>query len=114
MIYSHPILLFSTEAHPEDQVELSFLRQCLENAMASELSPHERDVLRLRLGLDDGVSRTVREVVEVCGGNISTSEVRLAEQRAYKKLRTPYSLQHHQLIAFLDFAGIDQSSMKRF
>ena len=41
--------------------------------MASELSPHERDVVRLRLGLDDGVTRTVREVVEFCGGSVSIS-----------------------------------------
>lgn len=93
---------------------MSFLRQCLENAMSSELSPHERDVLRLRLGLDDGVTRTAREVVEICGGNLSVSEVRLAEQRAYKKLRAPYSMANYQLISFLDFAGIDQASMKRF
>lgn len=107
-------LNISTEARPEDQVELSFLRQSLENAMASELSPHERDVLRLRLGLDDGVTRTAREVAEICGGNLSLRDVQLAEQRAYHKLRAPYSVAHYQLVAFLDFAGIDQSSMKRF
>lgn len=39
--------------------------------MATELSPYERDVLRLRLGLDDGVTRSIREVVEVCGGSVS-------------------------------------------
>ena len=39
--------------------------------MASELSPHERDVLRLRLGLDDGVSRSSREVVDLYGGAIT-------------------------------------------
>lgn len=61
----------SPEPKPDDFVELSILRQCLENAMASELSPHERDIIRLRLGLDDGKTRTVREVVEVCGGAIS-------------------------------------------
>lgn len=115
LIVSISLLLYhlSTEAHPEDQVELSFLRQSLENAMAAELSPHERDVLRLRLGLDDGETRTAREVAEMCGGNLSLSEVRLAERRAYRKLRAPHSLAHYQLIAFLDFAGIDQSSMKR-
>lgn len=102
-----------SEARPEEQVELSFLRQCLENAMSAELSPHERDIVRLRLGLDDGVTRTAREVVEVCGGTVSVSEVRLTEQRALKKLRAPFSLQNYQLIAFLDFAGIDQSSLKR-
>lgn len=79
--------------------------------MAAELSPHERDVLRLRLGLDDGVSRTAKEVAAICGDSLSVSEVRLAEQRAYRKLRAPYSLANYQLIAFLDFAGVDQSSM---
>jgi DNA-directed RNA polymerase sigma subunit (sigma70/sigma32) len=103
-----------TEVRPEVQVKLSFLRQSLENAMASELSPHDRDVLRLRLGLDDGIMRTTREIIEICGGNLSISEVRLTEQRAYKKLRAPYSVANYQLIAFLDFAGIDQSSMTRF
>ena len=82
--------------------------------MASELSPHERDVLRLRLGLDDGVIRTSREVAEICGGNLSMSEVRLAEKRAYKKLREPYTVASYQLAAFLDFAGLDLSSMNRF
>lgn len=103
----------STEARPEDQVELSFLRQSLENAMAAELSPYERDILRLRLGLDDGETRTIREVVEISGGKLSLSEVRLAEQRAYKKLRAPHSLAHYQLIAFLDFAEIDQDTLSR-
>jgi DNA-directed RNA polymerase sigma subunit (sigma70/sigma32) len=76
--------------------------------MASELSPRDRDVLRLWIGLDDGI------IIEICGGNLSTSEVRLTEQRAYKKLRAPYSVANYQLIAFLGFAGIDQSSMTRF
>lgn len=100
------------EARAEDQVELSFLRQCLENAMAAELSPHERDVLRLRLGLDDGVTRSIKEVVDVCGGNISASQVRSAEQRAYKKLRSPYSVANYKLLAYLDFANVDYASMK--
>ena len=56
----------------EQRVDISFLRQYLENAMSAELSPHERDVIRLRLGLDDGVTKTVKEVVDVCGGAVST------------------------------------------
>ncbi|KAL7555037.1 hypothetical protein ACHAWF_018636, partial [Thalassiosira exigua] len=48
---SRELLLLDTlrcpELRPEDQVETSFLRQCLENAMATELTPYERDVLRL-------------------------------------------------------------------
>ena len=39
--------------------------------MAAELSPNERDVIRLRLGLDDGKIRSVREIVEFSGGVLS-------------------------------------------
>jgi DNA-directed RNA polymerase sigma subunit (sigma70/sigma32) len=37
----------------DDTIELSLLRETLENAMANELHPTERDIIRLRLGLDD-------------------------------------------------------------
>jgi len=96
-----------TEAPPEDFVEISFLRQTLENAMATELSPHERDIVRLRLGLDDGQTRTVRQVVEECGGGITVSDVRSAERRAFKKLRSPNALHAHNLVEYLEMAGID-------
>lgn len=98
------------EPKPEDYVELSILRQCLENAMAAELSPHERDVIRLRLGLDDGQSRTVREVVEVCGGTISMADVRSAERRAFKKLRAPNTAHAHNLMAFLDYTDVGHNN----
>ena len=39
--------------------------------MATELSPSERDVVRLRLGLDDGVPQTAKEVAEMFGGHLS-------------------------------------------
>ena len=102
-----------TEPRPEDFVELSFLRQCLENAMAAELSPHERDVIRLRLGLDDGQSRTVREVVDVCGGCISMAEVRNAERKAYMKLRSPHAMHTHNLLSFLDSAELEHGTSTR-
>lgn len=100
-------LLQCEERNPDEQVELSLLRQCLENAMASELSPHERDVIRLRLGLDDGVARSAREVVDVCGGCISVAEVRNAEKRAYRKMASPFAVHTRQLLSYLDFAGGD-------
>lgn len=93
------------EPMPEDQVEISFLRQCLENAMATELTPYERDILRLRLGLDSGECRTVREIVELSGGIVSMADVRAAERRAFKKLRSPASVHTHNLLAYLDFNG---------
>ena len=70
--------------------------------MASELSPHERDVLRLRLGLDDGHTRSFREVVDVCGGSVSVADVRSVERRAFKKLRAPNTVHAHNLMAFLE------------
>uniref|UniRef100_A0A7S3P237 RNA polymerase sigma-70 domain-containing protein n=1 Tax=Amphora coffeiformis TaxID=265554 RepID=A0A7S3P237_9STRA len=97
-------------ALPEDCVELSFLRQSLEMAMANELAPFERDVLRLRLGLDDGVTRSCREVAEACGGLMTTNEVNKTEKKAFSKLRSPHSLASYKLLAYLDFAGIDSST----
>lgn len=97
------------QTSPEYQVELNFLRQTMENAMASELVPHERDIVRLRLGLDDGISRTVTQVVEEYGGALSNQDVRSAESRAYKKLRSPRTLSTYNLLAYLDFCGIDKA-----
>jgi DNA-directed RNA polymerase sigma subunit (sigma70/sigma32) len=105
-------LVDDTELNSEDMVELSLLRQSLENAMATELSPHERDVLRLRLGLDDGVTRSCREVSEEFGGRLKSAEIRATEKRALKKLRSPVSLATYKLLTFLDFANVDKESVK--
>jgi RNA polymerase sigma factor (sigma-70 family) len=53
---------------PEEYVELSFLRQTLETVMSVELSPYERDIIRLRLGLDNGECLTIRQVMDVYSG----------------------------------------------
>jgi len=103
--------LETSELSPENHVELSFLRQSLENAMATELAPYERDILRLRLGLDDGVSRTIREVAHEFGGALSMAEVRSGEKRAYNKLRSTHTLVTYQLLAYLDIAGVDKSTV---
>ena len=104
-------MLEDRELRPEDRVELSFLRQSLENAMAQELAPHERDIVRLRLGLDDGVTRTIKQVSVACGGSLSLSEIRLAERRAFQKLRSPHALSTYKFLTYLDFAGVDASTM---
>ena len=72
---------------PETYVDLSLLRQSLENAMSSQLSPHERDIIRLRLGLDNGHARSVADVVNICGGGVSKADVRSVERKAYRKLK---------------------------
>ena len=99
-------IVFSQELRPDELVELSFLRQRLENALAVELSPHERDVIRLRLGLDDGQSRTAKEVAAVCGNRIDPNDVRRTERRAFRKLSHPSTVFVHNLKDFLHVAGI--------
>lgn len=95
------VVVLSNEPQPEELVELSFLRQSLENALATELSPHERDVVRLRLGLDDGKTRTAKEVAAICGDMIKAEHVRRAEKRAFQKLSSPSSLYQHHLHEYL-------------
>jgi RNA polymerase primary sigma factor len=92
--------LESDDPSAEDLVERSLLRQCLENALAAELSADERDVLRLRHGLDDGLPRTPKEVSESCGGLLTITDVRRVEYRAYDKLRDPTSIHNQRLIGF--------------
>ena len=91
--------LCSTQPPPEDQVELSLLRQVLENAMATELTPYERDILRLRVGLDRGAGMTVRQIAALSGGTVSLADVRGAERRAFRKLRHPGSVHARHLRA---------------
>ena len=102
-------LIDSNELSPEDHLELGMLRQTLELALSCELIPWEREVVKLRLGWDDGFSRTVPQIVQEYGGTVSHREVRSAEHRAYKKLRSPHSLSTYRLLAYLDFAGIDRA-----
>jgi len=90
-----------TAADPVEFVQLSLLRRALEQAMSSELSPYERDVIRLRLGLEDGHAKSVRQVVELSAPIMTMGDVRAAEQRAYRKLRDPYTLHAYQLHDFL-------------
>ena len=101
LFLSCSLVVLSNEPLPEEFVELSFLRQSLENALATELSPHERDVVRLRLGLDDGKTRTANEVAAICGDMIKAEHVRRAEKRAFKKLSSPSSLYQHHLQDYL-------------
>ena len=47
--------------NPEQDVAKNLLREVLEGVLAT-LSPRERDVLRLRYGLDDGRMKTLEEI----------------------------------------------------
>lgn len=97
----------SDDPTPESIVELSLLRQCIENAMAAELLPLERDIVRLRNGLDDGKSRTAPEIMRASGGMLSVGDIRNLESRAYKKLRFQHSVHNARLREFaVDFIGM--------
>ncbi|WNN90530.1 RNA polymerase sigma factor RpoD [Gloeocapsopsis dulcis] len=71
---------------PEDQVSKSLLREDLEKVLDS-LSPRERDVLRLRYGLDDGRMKTLEEIGQIF--NVTRERIRQIEAKALRKLRHP-------------------------
>ena len=75
-------------AAPHVETELidhALLRAELEAILTTALPPLERDVLRLRFGLDDGVSKTAVSVGEIAG--LKPVKVRNLEQMALRKLR---------------------------
>lgn len=67
-------------------VAQELLREDVIKGMPS-LSPRERDVLRLRFGLDDGRQRTLEEVAELF--NTTRERIRQIEAKALRKLRHP-------------------------
>jgi RNA polymerase primary sigma factor len=71
---------------PEDQVAKSLLREDLEGVLDT-LSPRERDVLRLRYGLDDGRMKTLEEIGQIF--NVTRERIRQIEAKALRKLRHP-------------------------
>jgi RNA polymerase primary sigma factor len=71
---------------PEDQVSKNLLREDLENVLGT-LSPRERDVLRLRYGLDDGRMKTLEEIGQIF--NVTRERIRQIEAKALRKLRHP-------------------------
>ncbi|CCH67569.1 Group 2 RNA polymerase sigma factor @ RNA polymerase sigma factor RpoD [Richelia intracellularis HH01] len=71
---------------PEDQVSKGLLREDLEKVLDS-LSPRERDVLRLRYGLDDGRMKTLEEIGQIF--NVTRERIRQIEAKALRKLRHP-------------------------
>ncbi len=71
---------------PDDQVSKSLLKEDLESVLDT-LSPRERDVLRLRYGLDDGRMKTLEEIGQIF--NVTRERIRQIEAKALRKLRHP-------------------------
>ena len=85
-------LLEAPEVQPYSSAAFHELRDAIDVAMKRSLDNSERDVLRLRLGLDDGNSRTRPQVGAIMG--LDTRRVRGIEQGALTKLRKgPASLE---------------------
>ena len=71
---------------PEDEVSKNLLREDLEDVLDT-LSPRERDVLRLRYGLEDGRMKTLEEIGQIF--NVTRERIRQIEAKALRKLRHP-------------------------
>ncbi len=71
---------------PSDAVGYTLLKEQLD-AVLDTLSPREKNVLKLRFGLEDGRARTLEEVGQEF--NITRERIRQIEAKALRKLRHP-------------------------
>ena len=71
---------------PEKVSGKSLLKEDLENVL-NTLNPRERDVLRLRYGLDDGRVKTLEEIGTVF--SVTRERIRQIEAKALRKLKQP-------------------------
>ena len=71
---------------PIKMVASELLKEDLAEVLCT-LSPRERDVLRLRFGMDDGRQRTLEEVGQLFG--VTRERIRQIEAKALRKLRHP-------------------------
>jgi RNA polymerase sigma factor, cyanobacterial RpoD-like family len=71
---------------PEDRVAKVLLREDLESVLET-LTARERDVLKLRYGLDDGRMKTLEEIGQIF--NVTRERIRQIEAKALRKLRHP-------------------------
>ena len=79
-------LLETEEASPEDLLVRESLQRELQQLLA-DLSSRERDVIRLRFGLHDGVPSSLAEIGRTL--DLSRERVRQIEAKALQKLRQP-------------------------
>ena len=71
---------------PAEAVSVMILKEQLEDVLNS-LTPREKDVLKLRYGLEDGRERTLEEVGKIF--NVTRERIRQIEAKALRKLRHP-------------------------
>jgi RNA polymerase primary sigma factor len=71
---------------PSEAAANMLLRREIEDAL-NKLTPREREVIRMRFGLDDGTPRTLEEVGR--SFNVTRERIRQIEAKALKKLKHP-------------------------
>ncbi len=71
---------------PVDAASRDSLREAIEQVLRT-LNPREREIIRMRFGLDDGFAYTLEEVGRVF--NITRERIRQIEARAIRKLQHP-------------------------
>jgi RNA polymerase primary sigma factor len=79
---------------PEEMTDARLLNETVDRLLR-ELSPREARVLRLRYGLEDGKTRTLKEIAQKFG--LSRERIRQIEREALAKIRLvapEYRLQH--------------------
>jgi len=97
---------------PTAYAEQATLREDLETTLMLELTPSERDIVRLRVGLDDGKQRTFGEVAELL--HLTRRQVVCIEQRAIEKLRSDRSLKRldgHMNVSFEEAKRLEESGL---
>ena len=76
----------SNTPDPAESVSFMILKEQLEEVL-NALTPREKDVLKLRYGLEDGRERTLEEVGKIF--NVTRERIRQIEAKALRKLRHP-------------------------
>lgn len=71
---------------PEEKTMKNLMKEDLDNVL-NTLSPRERDVVRMRYGLDDGRMKTLEEIGSIF--EVTRERIRQIEAKALRKLRHP-------------------------
>ncbi|HEY9683662.1 MAG TPA: sigma-70 family RNA polymerase sigma factor [Oculatellaceae cyanobacterium] len=82
----------SSKRSSDAELSRAFLKQCVIQ-MLGELPARERDVMRLRFGLEDGQERTIEEIAALYG--MTPERVRQLESRALRKIKPTHRQRKH-------------------
>ncbi len=93
---------------PEDQVSKNLLREDLESVLDT-LGPRQRDVIRMRFGLDDGGEKSLQEIGNIF--DVTREWIRQIEIKALNKLGDPNC--NSILEDYIRPTAIDQTPTKR-